>query len=88
MTTTRFRQHQHALTRWYAAYCRIEATTGVAAAMLFQLHAAETEPLSPAYLQLSRKRLGLEDLKRWEGKTHNTHQEDVSDLPLFRGATL
>jgi hypothetical protein len=54
MTMQRFLQHQHALTRWYAAYCTLRDTKGLPAATLFRLHAAETEPLSPAWEYVTR----------------------------------
>jgi hypothetical protein len=42
---------------------------------------------SPAYIQLSRQRLGLTELHAWEHGEAAVAPVDVSDLPLFGGRT-
>jgi hypothetical protein len=54
MTQSRFLQHQYALSRWYALYRTISDTQGLAAAEWFRQHAAETEPLAPAWEYVTR----------------------------------
>lgn len=55
-----------------------------AATVALVARASVSVEASPAYLQLSRKRLGMEDLDAWLGKNQKLSPgEDVSDLPLL-----
>jgi DNA modification methylase len=75
------------LTTWtpgVVADCFSGASTTLLVARALGRHAIGIEA-SPAYIQLSRDRLGLTDLYTWEHGEAAVMPEDVSDLPLFGG---
>jgi hypothetical protein len=76
------------LTTWEAGKvldCFSGASTTLLVARALGRHAIGIEA-SPAYIQLSRDRLGWTDLHTWEHGEAAVPPDDVSDLPLFGGA--